>query len=173
MDRKPCSSCLHDIELVHQIEELKGLLIQLEIKHHALWSHMNANHDPFIHKLLLELTSYIFVLTLLTHASELKSIGSRDAREANSVALSLSAVCCKWCQIAWSTPRLWSTLSIYIPGYQERIFVTSLSKFTSNWLGQSGQISLDIHFSYELSSYQEVGNSDIYTTINIINQYSR
>lgn len=128
MGGKPCSPCLQDMELQSQIEE-QSLSTQLEIKRHVLRMHINANHDRFIHKLPLELACHIFVLTLPTY--ELKTLGGRDAREANYATLSLGAVCRKWRQIAWSTPRLWSTLSIYVTSHLLKMG-TFLSEFTSD-----------------------------------------
>lgn len=66
------------MELERQIEELKAFQPnwKLSAMLFGVRTRMIAKHDPFIHKLPLELASYISILSLPIYASELKSIGS-------------------------------------------------------------------------------------------------
>ncbi|KIM38261.1 hypothetical protein M413DRAFT_447996 [Hebeloma cylindrosporum] len=103
-DGMPCSACTEDIELEREIKELESLIEKLHVKRRALRTVMNENHDQLINKLPPEIASKIFIHYSLPPGHFTNDNGSSPFH--------LGAVCQKWRQLAWSTPRLWSSILI-------------------------------------------------------------
>ena len=101
----PCSPCKERGEIREQIEQLKEEITKLKEKHRALGGRANEIHDPFIHKLPLEIGSHIFRLCLPTLDFKEFRLWSKAA--AFTRALRLGAVCQKWRQLALVMCRLW------------------------------------------------------------------
>ena len=75
---------------------------KIHLKHRALRTVMNDNHDRLIHKFPPEIASHIFIQYAPPSA----------LLDNDSSPLYLGAACHKWRQLAWVTPRLWSLLLV-------------------------------------------------------------
>jgi len=93
--------------------------------------------DMLTHKLPPELVSQVFTFCL----------PMTDLEQLPEAALSLGTFCREWCHLAWSSPRLWTTVSIVIPSlhYVQRL-QTTLPKLVDEWLQRSHSLKLMINF---------------------------
>ena len=135
-----CPACKEDLELEQKIRQLQKRRQELRTK-------MNANHDPFILKLPLEVASHIFLL----------SMGARDTSDVSRhgdilpTPFLLGAVCRGWRQLARSTPRLWSKLgfSFFDPTDSTLTTMEALPLLVADWLERSGGLPLTLQVSYQ------------------------
>ena len=74
----PCAACSESAAIYLQIRQLEEEIAELKAKRRALATTMNANHDPFIHKLPPEIGSHIFCLSSIVELSNIELVaGSR------------------------------------------------------------------------------------------------
>jgi len=139
----PCSACKEREAIRRKIKQLEEELADLEAKDRALGSHINAIHDPFIHKLPSEIGSHIFRLSLPTFDFR---VDFSERRELVAGPLRLGAVCREWRKLAWTTPYLWDTLYISIHSSTSSFLAKSLPGLLREWLGRSGAFPLAIFF---------------------------
>ncbi|KIM38256.1 hypothetical protein M413DRAFT_248711 [Hebeloma cylindrosporum] len=116
LDGEPCSACIcsEDIELEKSIEEMEAKIEKIYTKRRALRTVMNENHDQLISQFPPEITSQIF-----TYYSQ------RDENDTKTP-FYLGAVCRKWRHLAWTTPRVWSSLAIKF--YSPQLLVEHLER---------------------------------------------
>jgi len=139
----PCSACKERATIRQKIKQLEEEIADLEAKDRALGSHINAIHDPFIHKLPSEIGSHIFRLSLPTFDFW---VDFSERREFMAGPLRLGAVCREWRKLAWATPYLWDTLYISIRPSTGLLLAKSLPGLLREWLGRSGTFPLAIFF---------------------------
>jgi len=134
---------------------------------------MNQIQDPLNHKFPPEIVSHIFTLCLpkvppLHHHGEIQ--------EEWAVPLFLGAICRKWRHIAWSSPRLWTTVVVHISSRMAKQLGGSLPQLVTEWLGRSGVLPLTIQFSAARPREQNEGYDDIKSLacliIDILNRHS-
>jgi len=110
---------------------------------------INAKRDPFIFKLPLEITSYIFLLSMGD-----QDIGDVCQRgEGLPMPFLLGAVCRGWQELARSTPMLWSRLAFTFSDsmlIKNRINTPHL---IADWLGRSCGLPLALQISYDGQGY--------------------
>ena len=89
-----------------------------------------------------------------------------------SYGLRLGAVCYRWCRIARSTPRLWTTIDIRLVNNSESLNSTLI--FARDWLNRSGQLPLTIHISIKGATTRASSRrtSGMATVIKLINEYA-
>jgi len=153
----PCSACEERAAIQGQIKQLEEKIANLKAKHHALGSRMNAIHDPFIHKLPVEISSHIFRLCLPTLDYEGPDPWFEQWEWVE--ALRLGAVCRKWRQVAWATPDLWDTLCLTIEPSMKCALAQSLPGLLREWLSRSGMLPLNILFRHFGCSEREYYNA--------------
>ena len=153
LDSKPCSACAEDIELELAIKELEDKIEKMHTKRRALRTVMNENHDQLISKFLPEIASEIFI----HYAPPTSCPDNRN----QLTPLYLGAVCQKWRQIAWKTPRLWSSLFVRFTPYCCQLLTEHLER------------SANLPLSIALSPSKKIIDEEIYKeAINILNRYS-
>ena len=115
-----------------------------------------------------EITSHIFI----QYAPPI-ALFDRDNR---SAPLYLGAVCRKWRQLAWATPRLWSLLLV---GFRRRgkyncINESDLPQLVAEWLERSATSSLSLTIRLDLSGQGFEDHRDgVYCDVmNILNKHS-
>ena len=115
-----------------------------------------------------EITSHIFI----QYAPPI-ALFDRDNR---STPLYLGAVCRKWRQLAWATPRLWSSLLV---GFRRRgkyncINESDLPQLVAEWLERSATSSLPLTIRLDLSGQGFEDHRDgVYCDVmNILNKHS-
>jgi F-box-like len=101
------------------------------------WS-TSRNIDLLPHELIAE----IFATTC--HADSYTFLTDRN-RHKRTTPLILGHVCTQWRAIAWSTPYIWShiSLSLSTPRYETQV------KLLSDWLTRSGICPLTINFTFD------------------------
>jgi len=105
---------------------------------------MNEIQDPLNHKFPPEIVSHIFTLFL----PQVPPLHIRDKIQKEWTApLFLGAICRKWRYIAWSTPRLWTTVVVHVSSRTAKQLGISLPQLVTEWLGRSGVLPLTIQFS--------------------------
>jgi len=144
LNGEPCSPYEEKAAVFHQIEQPKA-------KYDTIGTAWNAIHDPFINKLPPEIASHILCLSLTTLNN-----GDDDPnamygqwsiiRKDWAAPLKLGSVCCKWRQLAWSTPNLWTTVHIRIKPSMTASTAESLPGLLREWLGRSGALPLTVYF---------------------------
>ncbi|PPQ96523.1 hypothetical protein CVT26_010450 [Gymnopilus dilepis] len=142
-----CEACLE----LKQVEDqmMSGTTDAMEglIEHHRkVRTRLNQAHDPLVHKVPVEITSYIFQLSMPPIPAD------NNLRNMKSVELQaptiLSAVCTAWRQLTLSTPQLWTFSKVRLSpsdrdGQSNRKFEDHCSFFHER-LRRSGQLPLKI-----------------------------
>ncbi|KAF8956461.1 hypothetical protein BDZ97DRAFT_187803 [Flammula alnicola] len=156
---QPCPPCTSLLKIDQEIAELV-------IKRRSIMSQVNQNHDPTIHRLPHELASHIFTLSipmLMSHRKNYK-------KSLLCAPLILGAVCLKWRQIAWSTPHLWTKISINLlpQKFPQR------GQLAQEWLNRSGDLPLSIYLYHNDKSKDLPKKLEpvFYPIIEILNQCS-
>ncbi|KAJ3756999.1 hypothetical protein EV360DRAFT_84430 [Lentinula raphanica] len=75
-------------------------------------------------------------------------------RSLDEAPLLLTTICRDWRRVALDTPRLWSTLHVYLPPHLSTQAISRRAAGISTWLGRSGTLPLSISFCAKLS-FQE------------------
>ena len=145
-----------------EVAELDALLERLRLKRYALKRKINQLHSPIVRKLPPDVTSTIFEFCLQDFADH-PLFPYRDTEEDLSIPLSLGAICSYWRDIAWSSPRLWSSLVVRVTRKHDSDITTGIAQ---EWLARSGQLPLTIRI------YSESYNTTFTELADIINQYS-
>jgi hypothetical protein len=166
----PCSACKEREAIREKIEQLEEEITQLKAKHHALGSRINEIHDPFIHKLPLEIGSHIFRLCF--PVLDFEDIQLWREAATFTGALRLGAVCRKWRELAWATPDLWDTLYLRISPSVKCSLAELLPVLLCEWLNRSGMRPLTIFFRYYVCSEETALVSAADLVIEVINLYS-
>jgi len=134
---------------------------------------MKEIQDPFNHKFPLEIVSHIFTLCLPRVPPLLRH---RQIQGEWAVPLFLGAICSKWRHIAWSTPRLWTTVIVYVSLRTAKQLGGSLPQLVTEWLGRSGVLPLTIQFSAARLGERQEGYDEVkslaYLIIDILNRHS-
>ena len=129
---------------------------------------MNKIQDPLNHKFPLEIVSHIFTFCL-PRVPQLH-------RQEWAVPLFLGAICRKWRHIAWSTPRLWTTVVVCVSSRTVKQLGRSLPQLVTEWLGRSGVLPLTIQFFADRLEEQKEGYNEVkslaYLIIDILNRHS-
>jgi len=163
---KPCVACTEDIELEKEMDELKIKIEKILVKRRALRTVMNENHDPLIYSFPPEIASHIFMQYATPSA-----LFDRDNR---STPLYLGAVCRKWRQLAWATPRLWSSLLVgfRLRGRYNCSNESDLPQLVAEWLDRSASLPLTIRLDLSGQGFEDHGDGVYCDVINILNKHS-
>ena len=159
-----CNRCGDAVEEerdpIDELAELDDFLERLRVKRYHLKRKINRFHSPIVRQLPPDVTSTIFEFCLPEFTRKVLSY----TKEELSVPLSLGAICSYWRDIAWSTPSLWTSLVIRIPGKQDSHMATAI--VAQEWLARTGQLPLSIRI------FSESYNKTIPALADIISQYS-
>ena len=153
-DGNPCQECVQMAKLDSQISQVQSQLSQLAQKRHALKTKINQRHEPFIHRLPLELSSQIFVRYVHQVYSTFDPEEASRLRHAKdwSPAFFLSSICSTWRTIAFATPEIWRFISIPLRGYDPDVYLKI--KLLNDCVGRAGQHTLFIGvFQFQLEAY--------------------
>ena len=160
-----------------ELAELDALLERLRLKRYHLKKKINQSHSLIVRQLPPDVTSTIFEFCLpdftdpqpspYYHTEDADSdLSDSDLSDRDlSIPLSLGAICSYWRAIAWSTPRLWSSLVARVTSQSDSHIVASIAQ---EWLARSGQLPLSI----SISSSSQLDNEAVSALADIINQYS-
>ena len=143
-DRNPCLECVQMAKLDSQISKVQSQLAQLAQKRHASKTKINRRHEPFIHRLPLELSSQIFVRyvhQVYNTFDPKEAFRSRHAKDW-SPALFLSSICSTWRKIAFATPEIWRFIFIPLLGYDPDVDLKR--ELLNDCVGRTGQYTLFI-----------------------------
>jgi hypothetical protein len=147
-----CPPCDELAALNQEISEAEVPLDTLNAKRPSIYGRMNHAHDPLTSKLPVELVSEIFTYFLPRDVAEAYGVctlyhpGSGSRR---TTPFLLGAVCVAWRAITWSTPELWSSISVNITGLNE-----NHAKIVRGWLRRSRGCPLYINI------YRTLGHTD-------------
>ncbi|KAJ3513059.1 hypothetical protein NLJ89_g3164 [Agrocybe chaxingu] len=124
------------------IDQVEGILAKLVKRRAPLKSRINQMNSPINNILPPEILSHIFTFCLPDFSAF--DTRKRDMRN-NPMPLLLGSICQHWRDIAWATPALWNTFSLYIAGQD----LETLTRLTEQWLMRSGDLPLHIRLSCE------------------------
>jgi hypothetical protein len=124
------------IDLESEITRVKALLHQLEQQRSRLKRQLNACRSPVL-QLPPELTSEIFVTYLAHHEWDGLTSCLSDVLISRTPLL-FGRICSAWRELAWSTPKLWSSMQLDLENNNiDPILV-------NQWLDRSGSLPLSI-----------------------------
>ena len=143
---RPCASCL-ELEIFDR--EAQAILEGLSENRQRILEKINQRHDPFIQRLPLELASQVFTFCIPPQAPDsdphyVSLLWNNSECRIKPFNIVLGAICRAWRQVAWSTPKLWSTLPIALNRSENKDYMDLVLE----WLGRSAQIPLDIFVVY-------------------------
>ncbi|KDR86092.1 hypothetical protein GALMADRAFT_150404 [Galerina marginata CBS 339.88] len=153
-------------ELEAQISDTRNALEALVARHRELQSEANRSHIPIVLR-VPEIASAIFQLCLPDGLLE----ATFADRFPLAAPLTLGAVCRSWRQIAWSTPRLWSTISILLNPHK----YPACSGLVKQWLARSGHLPLSVYMGTDLDNDIPTATDQVgmfHHLFDIINEYS-
>ena len=134
---------------------------RLRLKRYDLKRKINRFHSSIIRQIPPDVMSTIFEFCLPDLMdNQLSSYTEEDL----SIPLSLGAICGCWRDIAWSTPSLWSSLTVRVTSNHNSNITTGIAQ---EWLARSGQLPLSICI-FSSDYHDEAITALAY----IINQYS-
>ncbi|KDR86091.1 hypothetical protein GALMADRAFT_150403 [Galerina marginata CBS 339.88] len=161
-----CSACKKLKLLESQILEAKRTLDDLIRQHQDLKTQKNRIHDPITSRMPPEVVSTIFEFCLPPTPCD----SDHFLTPSKGNPLKLGAVCRAWREIAWSTPRLWTVISVCVnaPGLAARC------DLARGWLVRSGGLPLTIHIFTSISCSTDtlLTSPDTLHFIKLINQHS-
>jgi hypothetical protein len=144
----PCQECCQMAVLDDRISQVHAELVDLAHKRRLLKMKINHLHDPFIHRLPLEISSKIFT----TYVDDIDSsfcLGiAKGKLEDWSPALHLSSICVAWRDVARRTAQIWRV--IRVPLLRNPVNVKLLTDLTTELFSLSGQhtLSLNLYQDY-------------------------
>ena len=144
----PSALCADDIQMLEdpykelaaveaQIEKTGAIMQRLVMKALVLKSRINDTTSPFLRLLPPEIISIIF--ELCTPSWSLHPTDPADY-DREALPLKLGSVCSGWRKIAWTTPTLWASASLF----PTRCKINSQVSLLDEWLGRSGDLPLYI-----------------------------
>jgi hypothetical protein len=163
-----CKCCGNAVEEgfdpLYKLAELDALSERLRLERYDLKRKINQFHSPIVRRLPPDVTSTIFEFCLPDFADHRLFYYPKED-PFKFIPLSLGAICSYWREIAWSTPSLWSSLVVRLPGKRGSHIVRVIS-IAQEWLARSGQLPLSIRI------YSRFYNKTVSALADIINQYS-
>jgi len=150
-DGNPCQECVQLAKLDSQISEVHSQLVQLARKRHALKTKINQRHEPFIHRLPLEVSSQIFAEYVHQAHDTFDPKEASDSEYTSdwSPALFLSSICATWRKIALATPEIWRFINIPLLEYDPDVDLKI--KLLNELVDRTGQRTLFIGvFQFQL-----------------------
>ncbi|KAF8882901.1 hypothetical protein CPB84DRAFT_1750782 [Gymnopilus junonius] len=164
-----CMSCTKLKQLEVQIAAAQKTLDDLVEQHRGVRSQVNRAHDPISYRLPSEIASLIFQFYLPAVPPDGILAMKKQDRTAPLV---LGAVCRYWRKIAWSTPQLWSLLSIHA-GKLDSSMLLELSR---EWLDRSCLLPVSIGLYVSPSRVTDFGHLKwldmAYSLCELVNQHS-
>jgi len=147
--------------------QIRDFLHQALKKRQELRSRVNHFHDR-LHQMPPEVVSSIFLFYVSSVPKKIPGPPpwhSPPSRQKSSGPLILGAVCQKWREIAWSTPQLWSSISLYL---SPKSFSSNL-RIAQEWLSRSGQLPLSISLFMRNFS---ISTDDLLPITHLFNKYA-
>jgi F-box-like len=162
-----CDRCPGDTQAVvvaegcgDPLDELAQLDTYLTAKRYDLKRKINRFHSPIVRQLPPDVISTVFEFCLPDFSDYQPFPSKVDL----CFPLSLGAICSYWREIAWSTPRLWSSLVVCLKPH---------TAIVQEWLARSGQLPLSIRIlSHPYKLIPRDWRQAISALADIINQYS-
>ena len=124
-----------------RISQVHAELVDLARKRRLLKTKINHRHEPFIHRLPLEISSKIFT----TYVDDIDSgfdVEDAEGLEDWSPALHLSSICVTWRNVARCTAQIWRV--IRVPLLRNPINVELLNELTAELFSLSKQCMLSL-----------------------------
>lgn len=165
----PCWACYKLTNLDVEIAELETKHTALINQRVALKLEVNQLHDSLLSKIPPEVTSSIFLWCTPMAVNPCWHSDSCNAMAAEP--LIFGAVCRGWRQIAWSTPALWSSISIDV---YRRKAIDQIPGMAQEWLDRAGELPLSINlYTNVMESSDSVDLHTVIPIIDVVIAYSR
>ncbi|KAF8202976.1 hypothetical protein BJ912DRAFT_896263 [Pholiota molesta] len=157
-----CNDPRAELDIVQaEVARVSQTLKTLIDKTHVLRARINEMYSPAIRLLPIEITAEIFQACIATFNMD-------DVMDTHEfVPLLLGSVCSSWRRIAWSSPNLWSSLTLRLNTSNIHTQIMLLDE----WLSRSGDLPLSIR----LFSEEEIhwaSSTTPGTAIEVIKKYS-
>ncbi|KAH9478698.1 hypothetical protein JR316_0009156 [Psilocybe cubensis] len=171
-DGQPCLSCRRYVEFEKQVVSLKMSFMQqlqkMRDQQRRLRTKINRGHDPLVRVLPSEVMASVFEC----YVDSQNSVEKSCQQVYNCCApLILGAVSQSWRRIAWSSPQLWTHISINPRGYEH----WTCLEVAQECLSRSGQLPLSIEVSlYHPDLNHQIRNRQgiFRQVIDLVNRYS-
>ncbi|KAF9481259.1 hypothetical protein BDN70DRAFT_992058 [Pholiota conissans] len=161
-----CTPCEELAFLDREISEAEEHFTTLKKKKRpALCYQRNRVHDPIISRLPVEIVSQIFTNFLPDTVDAAYTISRPGSSSTVTTPLLLGAVCKSWRAISWSTPQLWTSISIDIYIANDN-FIDILRE----WLVKSGELPL--YLAVTTSCYEDECDQIAERIVDLIAEYS-
>lgn len=135
-DCHPCDKFIAlETKILDTAEQLRAMLTQ----HKEMEANLNYHHSDIVRKMPTEIMSYIFQWCIAdVSANGLDSASRKDV----FMPFTLGSVCRSWRQIVWSSPYLWTHVSIKPISNPNTV---DLVELVSEWLSRSKALPILVH----------------------------
>ncbi|KAF9525276.1 hypothetical protein CPB83DRAFT_557032 [Crepidotus variabilis] len=146
---RTCFACQMLIDVDHKIEVARRALESLLDEREELTAILNEHHDPFVHRLPVEIASRVFLHCRPIVPAGYTSGACHDEAELIKGVFLPGRICRSWRHIAQGTPQLWTILPITI---SKSNCITSVS-IVHDWLARSKGLPLLLELRCDEANY--------------------
>lgn len=156
LEGNPCLPCAQMKKLETEITETKARLQTMLAEHREMRAAINRAHDSIVRRVPWEITALIF--QHVVPDAEWTFYGLSWAGTGGVKApLRLAAVCKVWREIAFHTPRLWTSIRLWIDVESDSkkasaINSTKLDLFCQ-WVSRTGQLPLSVDLQASVDDF--------------------
>ncbi|PPQ93434.1 hypothetical protein CVT25_004504 [Psilocybe cyanescens] len=145
------------MQLETKIAETIASLEKMLAERRQIQTEINQAHDPILRRLPREIASHIFNFAIIPNIWAIE-INSRLNRREIMAPLDLGAVCRAWRELAWATPRLWTSVYAYVAagGASTGLYTINKSKLDlfRQWISRTGQLPLSVQLCVVAPYYE-------------------
>jgi len=135
-----------------RISQVHAELVDLARKRRLMKMKINHRHEPFIHRLPLEISSNIFT-AYVDDIDSAFDVYNAEGLENWSPALHLSSICVRWRSVARCTAQIWRV--IRVPLLRNPINVELLNELMAELFNLSGQHMLSLGLFQYYDDYED------------------
>ncbi|PPQ93431.1 hypothetical protein CVT25_004505 [Psilocybe cyanescens] len=184
----PCLPCTQFTQLEAKIAEMIANLEKMLGERRQIQTEINQTHDPILRRLPREIASLIFNFAIIPNiwSTELRIKPSKSEMMAP---LYLGAVCKAWRELAWATPRLWTSVYAYVEGQDNFTGLSTINESKLDiflqWISRTGQLPLSVQLrgtapyhdsddepEYDEDEMEEMLENNLGPFIDVLNNYS-
>ncbi|PPQ93433.1 hypothetical protein CVT25_004507 [Psilocybe cyanescens] len=135
------------MQLEAKIAETISSLEKMLAERRQIQTEINQTHDPILRRLPREIASLIFNFAIIPNIWAAREHRRPSKREIMAP-LYLGAVCKAWRELAWATPRLWTSVYANVAVRADFVGLSTINESKLDtflqWISRTGQLPLSI-----------------------------